>query len=193
MFERLKFSRNFSNLKKAYYSNNFMEAIEYANKILSLDSNHLEVLKYKYNSLVNIEDFDNALLCADRIISLEKSCIAYLNKGTTLCYLNRVDEGFKILDGIIDNCDEYELAFINKCGFLCTLQEFDEILRLSDKILKKNPVCSNAYDLKALAYFEKQEYELSLINVEKALELDNANEIAKNRKEVILSKLNSKQ
>ncbi|MBR5504435.1 MAG: tetratricopeptide repeat protein [Methanobrevibacter sp.] len=192
MFKTLKLKKYLSKLKDAYESDDFKESIDYADIILDLDNNNLEALKYKYNALANIEDYENALICVDKIIDLEKSCRALLNKGTTLCSLNRMEEGFKILDSIIDNCEEYELAYINKCGFLYDLQEFEEMSLLSEKILKKNPNCSAAYDIKSLAHLERGQYDLALDYINKALELDPNNNISLKRKETILSKTNPK-
>ena len=193
MLKKLKVKKYFSKLTKAYYSDDFKETIKYADIILELDNYNLEVLKYKYNSLANTGDYENALACVEEIISLEKSCMALLNKGTTLCYLKRLEEGFNLLDYVIENCEEYELAFINKCGFLYTLGEFDKILALSDEILKRNPNSSNAYDIKSLANYEMGEYDLSLDYANKALELDPNNKISLERKETILSILNSEE
>lgn len=192
MFGKFKVKKYFSELNKAYYSNDFKKAIKYADIILEMDKNNLEVLKYKYNSLANMGDYENALVCIDEIITLEKSCMALLNKGTTLCYMNRIEEGFKLLDYVIDNCEEYEAAFINKCNFFFMLEEFDEALSLSDKILNMHPDCSNAYDTKSFIYFKREEYDSSLIYANKALEKNPNNNIALERKERLLSILNSK-
>lgn len=193
MFNSLKIKRLTSKMRKLLLvEKDYNKTIECADSILEYDKNNVEVLKYKYNSLSNLELYDDALDCVNKIMDLEPSGMALVNKGTTLCLLENYEEGFKILDNVIENYPEYEIAFLNKGNFLYNLGNFDELLNLSERFLESHPNCSSAYDVKASVFIRKKDFESALKCVEDALYYDPDYEIAIERKEYVLSELERK-
>ena len=192
MFKKLKYKKDFSKMKNSFEKGDFQNTIKCADSILEYDKNNVEVLKYKYNSLTNLEFYDDALDCVNEIIDLEPSGRALVNKGTTLCLLENYEEGFKILDDVMENYPEYEMAFLNKGNFLYNLGNFDELLDLSDRFLGLHPNCSSVYDVKASVFIKKEDFESALKCVEDALYYNPDYEIAIERKEYILSELERK-
>ena len=77
-------------MKNYFENNDFENAIKYADLILDYDENNIEVLKYEYNALSNLKRYENALICVDKILDLNPSGIALVNKGTTLCFFRRI-------------------------------------------------------------------------------------------------------
>ena len=138
MFKRLKYKKDFSKMKNYFDNNDFENAIKYADLILDYDENNVEVLKYEYNALSNLKRYEDALICVNRILDLNPSGLALVNKGTTLCFLEEYEKGFEILDDVIENYSEYEVAFLNKGHFLYDMARFDELLELSE--------CFNRWD-----------------------------------------------
>ena len=189
MFKRLKYKKDFSKMKNYFYNNDFENAIKYADLILDYDENNVEVLKYEYNALSNLKRYEDALICVNRILDLNPSGLALVNKGTTLCFLKEKKKGFEILDDVIENYSEYEVAFLNKGHFLYDMARFDELLELSNWVLELYPDCSNAYDTKSLVYMKKGDFKSALEFNEYALYYDSENSVAKERKEHILKKL----
>ena len=192
MFKKFKYKKDFSKMKKFYENEDFQSTIDYANSILDYDENNLEVLKYKYNSLTNLKLYNEALVCVNKIIDLNLTGIALVNKGTTLCFLGEYEQGFKILDEVIEKCPEYEVAFLNKGNFLYNLGNLDELLKLSNWVLELYPNCSTAYDIKSLVYIKKGDLESALKFNEYALYYDSENNVARERKEHILEKIGGK-
>ena len=176
-------------MKNYFYNNDFENAIKYADLILDYDENNVEVLKYEYNALSNLKRYEDALICVNRILDLNPSGLALVNKGTTLCFLEEYEKGFEILDDVIENYSEYEVAFLNKGHFLYDMARFDELLELSNWVLELYPDCSNAYDIKSLVYIKKGDFKSALEFNEYALYYDSENSVAKERKEHILKKL----
>lgn len=193
MLKKFKFKKDFYRMKNSFEKGDFQKALKCANLILEYDKDNIEVLKYKYNSLTNLKLYDDALECVNKIIFLNPSGMAWVNKGTTLCLLEMYDEGFKILDRVIENCPEYEIAFLNKGNFLYGLGYFDELLELSNRVLMRHPNCSNAYDVKASVFIKKDDFNSALKCVEEALYYNPNNEISKERKKYILSELEKKK
>ena len=189
MFKRLKYKKDFSKMKNYFDNNDFENAIKYADLILDYDENNVEVLKYEYNALSNLKRYEDALICVDKILDLNPSGLALVNKGTTLCFLEEYEKGFDILDDVIENYSEYEVAFLNKGHFLYDMARFDELLELSNWVLELYPDCSNAYDIKSLVYIKKGDFKSALEFNEYALYYDSENSVAKERKEHILKKL----
>lgn len=192
MFKKLKYKKDFSKMKNLFEKGDFQNTIKCADSILEYDKNNVEVLKYKYNSLTNLELYDDALDCVNKIMDLEPSGMALVNKGTTLCLLENYEEGFRILDDVIENYPEYEMAFLNKGNFLYDLGNFDELLDLSDWFLGLHPNCSSVYDVKASVFIRKEDFESALKCIEDALYYNPEYEIAIERKEYILSELERK-
>ena len=189
MFKRLKYKKDFSKMKNYFDNNDFENAIKYADLILDYDENNVEVLKYEYNALSSLKRYEDALICVDKILDLNPSGLALVNKGTTLCFLEEYEKGFEILDDVIKNYSEYEVAFLNKGHFLYDMARFDELLELSNWVLELYPDCSNAYDIKSLVYIKKGDFKSALEFNEYALYYDSENSVAKERKEHILKKL----
>lgn len=192
MFKKLKNRNHFSKMKDFYESNDFENTLKYADLILNHDEENVEVLKYKYNALSNLKLYNDALICINRIIDLNPSCIASINKGTTLCFLGIYEDGFKIFDNAIKNCPEYEIAFLNKGNFLYDMGRFEELLKLANWVLELYPNCSTAYDIKSLVYIKKGNLESALKFNEYALYYDSENNVARERKEYILEKIGGK-
>ena len=123
-----------------YELENYSEAIAYFDKALAIDFKHLDAYVFKAYSLVALQMYDEADLCADKIQKYYRdNAYAYNILGLTQTYRENYDEGIENFEKAIKYYAEgdgnhFEAAYLNKAWALFSQQNFTECLEYCDSV-----------------------------------------------------------
>ena len=129
----------------------------------------------------------------ERCASMRFIARSYIN-------LNRYDEAKMWLDKAMKEAPYLRDPFMERAFLEYRLNNWNEVVKYCNKALDIKTHTKtyinesfswdySPYDLLSVAYFNKQQYDLSLFYVNKALDMDKDNERLKENKEIILKSL----
>jgi len=191
-----------------YKKGEFKLAANSLNNVLVGMPKNKTLLRLIYQSFMALKDYDNTLLCLNKLETLgELSIIEQVNKGSMQSFKGRPDEAIATYQAVLkrDKKNVYALNNIayeliekgayevaqraldravkadsnfqytyNNIGYSKILQgELEEGKTLIDKYMTYNAEDAYAYKALGIYYLKSGDEHLSLINFDKATELDN--------------------
>lgn len=93
---------------KSYVNSDYKKAIEYGNKCILLNSNHINNQLLLAECYWNINDGENAEKCAKQVLILDQNNYDATNILIEICYSqNRYDDTYNYINSLLDNRDKY--------------------------------------------------------------------------------------
>ncbi len=117
-----------------YELQNYSEAIAYLDKAIALDIKYIDAYIFKAYSLVALEMYDEADICADKIQNFYRdNTYAYNILGLTHTYRENYDQAIENFEKAIKFYDEgngrlFEVAYINKAWALFSQKSYTECI-----------------------------------------------------------------
>lgn len=117
-----------------YELQNYSEAIAYLDKAIALDIRYIDAYIFKAYSLVALQMYDEADICADKIQTFYRdNAYAYNILGLTHTYRENYDLAIENFEKAIEFYDEgdgrlFEVAYINKAWALFSQQSYTECI-----------------------------------------------------------------
>ena len=141
------------------------EAINCADKAVSLDEKYYKSYYFKGCLLKNIENYDEAIECFDKAIEInDKDTDSYYNKAIILFELGRYEEAEKEFNNITKlgetsyNTHYKGLTLYRERKYAEAINEFDEAIKINNA----NNYNNEAYYYKGLSLFELKKYDEAL-------------------------------
>ena len=174
-----KNDENLYSLLSGYYEDlgNYKSAVSMLEKAFELNKNNY---LYLYNLGVlysRLNDSAKALDCYNKSIEINPDYIeSYVNAASLLKGKND-DKALEYLIKAYEKDNNNEKLLLSLAQTLKDLFENERSIEISNKIIRNNPLCSEAYSLLGINYMDIGEYEIALSEYEKALEYspDNLN------------------
>ena len=181
---------------KTSNEDDYKKALEYYNKVKSIDSNYNNVQYYEEYCLDKINYNDNlqkeikyyydkaeaffelgrhkeALNCADKAVSLdEKYYKSYYFKGSLLKNLENYDEAIKCFNKAIEINNQDFDSYYNKALILFELKKYNESIEVMDLSLKIDNKNSNVYYYKGLCLYNLKKYKKAIKEFDEAVKID---------------------
>ena len=150
------------------------QAIRIYNKIIKIDDTKTNIYWNKMIGYIILKEFDQALLCIDKLIGLEpKNAKFYNEKASVLCSTNlqRYEEAIDYYNMSIEIQNDYSDAYLGKGIALACLHKYDEAEACYNKALELSPKNSDIYTNKAIIYLKRKMYKEALELCDKSIEL----------------------
>ncbi|TXJ47071.1 tetratricopeptide repeat protein [Brachyspira pilosicoli] len=169
---------------KTSKEDDYKKALEYYNKVKSLDKNYnayyeeycLDKINYNENLQKEIKYYydkaetffelgrhKEAINCADKAVSLdEKYYKSYYFKGSLLKNIENYNEAIVCFDKAIEINDKDTDSYYNKALILFELKKYNESIEVMDLYLKIDDKNSNAYHYKGLCLYNLKKYDEAL-------------------------------
>ena len=182
---------------KTSNEDDYKKALEYYNKVKSINANYNNVQYYEEYCLDKINYNDNlqkeikyyydktdaffelgrhkeALNCADKAISLdEKYYKSYYFKGSLLKDIKNYDEAIECFDKAIEINNQDFNSYYNKALILFELKKYNESIKVIDLSLKIDNKNSNVYYYKGLCLYNLKKYEEAIKEFDETVKIDN--------------------
>ena len=183
---------------KTSNEDDYKKALEYYNKVKSIDENYNNVQYYEEYCLDKINYNDNlqkeikyyydkaeaffelgkhkeAINCADKAVSLdEKYYKSYYFKGCLLKNIENYDEAIECFDKAIEINDKDTDSYYNKAVILFELGRYEEAEKEFNNITKLGETSYNPY-YKGLTLYRERKYEEAVNEFDEAIKINNAN------------------
>jgi tetratricopeptide (TPR) repeat protein len=116
------------------------EAIEYYDKILGENPQHVSSLNNKGYALSKLKDFDNAIKCYDVALQSSPGDLSLLvNKISSFRKQEKFVDALSICNDILGNNSKYKIALYHKERILFSIGSFDESIKCCNQILDDYP------------------------------------------------------
>ena len=149
-------------------------------KTLSLDPNHIGALLNSAELLIKNNHLQNAIRFYDKVISLApKTVVAHANRGVALKKLGQLEEALRSYTNTLELEPDDINTMVNKGLVLFELNRLDDAIACYDEALSKIPSHVNARLNRASALNVQGKHSASKQEVEKVLEIDPDNILAK--------------
>ena len=176
----------------------YKKALEYYNKVKSIDENYNNVqyyeeycldkinyndnlqkeIKYYYDkaeAFFELGKYQEALNCADKAVSLdEKYYKSYYFKGSLLKNIENYDEAIECFDKAIEINDKDTDSYYNKAVILFELGRYEEVEKEFNNITKLGETSYNTH-YKGLTLYRERKYEEAVNEFDEAIKINNAN------------------
>ena len=183
---------------KTSNEDDYKKALEYYNKVKSIDENYNNVQYYEEYCLDKINYNDNlqkeikyyydkaeaffelgkhkeAINCADKAVSLdEKYYKSYYFKGCLLKNIENYDEAIECFDKAIEINDKDTDSYYNKAIILFELGRYEEAEKEFNNITKLGETSYNTH-YKGLTLYRERKYEEAVNEFDEAIKINNAN------------------
>ena len=183
---------------KTSNEDDYKKALEYYNKVKSIDENYNNVQYYEEYCLDKINYNDNlqkeikyyydkaeaffelgkhkeAINCADKAVSLdEKYYKSYYFKGCLLKNIENYDEAIECFDKAIEINDKDTDSYYNKAIILFELGRYEEAEKEFNNITKLGETSYNPY-YKGLTLYRERKYEEAVNEFDEAIKINNVN------------------
>ena len=183
---------------KTSNEDDYKKALEYYNKVKSIDENYNNVQYYEEYCLDKINYNDNlqkeikyyydkaeaffelgkhkeAINCADKAVSLdEKYYKSYYFKGSLLKNIENYDEAIECFDKAIEINNQDFDSYYNKALILFELGRYEEVEKEFNNITKLGETYYNLY-YKGLTLYRERKYEEAVNEFDEAIKINNAN------------------
>ncbi|MDO6995131.1 tetratricopeptide repeat protein, partial [Brachyspira innocens] len=169
--EKINYNDNLQKEIKYYYDKaeaffelgKYQEALNCADKAVSLDEKYYKSYCFKGSLLKNIEHYDEAIECFDKAIEInDKDTDSYYNKALILFELGRYEEkefnNITKLGETSYNTHYKGLTLYRERKYAEAVNEFDEAIKLNNA----NNYNNEAYYYKGLSLFELKKYDEAL-------------------------------
>jgi tetratricopeptide (TPR) repeat protein len=139
---------------------NINKSIEFFDSATNIDNNYVIAWNDKGVALMELEKFQDALKCFEKVIRLEPSDnMAWYNRGYVLLILEEYQEAVNTFDLFMGRQskkdDFYKYALYMKAKGLYCLKEYDQSLDTVKEALKKDKRFKEARELMMLIENEK--------------------------------------
>ena len=183
---------------KTSNEDDYKKALEYYNKVKSIDENYNNVqyyeeycldkinyndnlqkeIKYYYDkaeAFFELGKYQEALNCADKAVSLdEKYYKSYYFKGCLLKNIENYDEAIECFDKAIEINDKDTDSYYNKAIILFELGRYEEAEKEFNNITKLGETSYNPY-YKGLTLYRERKYEEAVNEFDEAIKINNVN------------------
>jgi tetratricopeptide (TPR) repeat protein len=152
----------------------YVQLVECYNKlqILQIRPNDLNILKNKAIALGNLERYDEAIKCCDKVIEIDpNNAGAWNNKGAALINSGKYDEGIKSLDKGLSIDPNNADAWNNKGITLGRLGKHNEAIQCFDKVIKIDPNRADAWYNRACYKIRIADIKDGLADLKKAIDI----------------------
>ncbi|MGM3308568.1 tetratricopeptide repeat protein [Anabaena sp. WFMT] len=153
-------------------SNRYKEALSFYDQAIAIKTDSPETWVNRGNALIALHRFEEALASYEKAIAIRPNKNeAWYNRGNALTALNRYQEAVKAYDeAIAIHADKYE-AWINRGIALTKLRRYKEALASYNQAISIKSNLHQAYYNKACNYALQDNIELTIENLEKAIQL----------------------
>jgi len=189
------------------------EAIKCFDKAVVLDPLYVKAWYNKGLALFNLKKYDSAILCFDKVLSLEpqhkeaktkkqeiqsiqkseKSVETLINDGIKFYNQKNYDEAFKCFDKATTLGPENDTAWVKKGQTLAKKEKYDDAIKCYDKALVINQKNLEALYGKGDALFAQGKYKEALECYNKILVIKPDEKNAKNKKDEVEKAFAAKQ
>lgn len=163
----------------------YKKAINYINKILSIDKYNIEALSFKGLYYAHLSDKENSLNCFNVLLDINPNDLAiYFKKGLCCIYLEEYETSIECFNKVLEKDNNHITSLSYKGLAYLYLKEYDKSLIYFDKVLDKQP---DIYTIlrKSKYYSELKLYDDALNCLNKALDDDFNNPIIWAEKSVL--------
>lgn len=150
----------------------FEQALEIFDKILETDSVNLDAWYFKATTYRNLKQYENELLCYDKIIKIDPDEAAWYNKGVALSSLGRFTDAIECYEEVLKINPNDSDALLNQGIAFHSLSMFQEALACYIKLTEISPKDKEGWFRRGMTTGALGNYEEALKYHEKALELD---------------------
>ena len=150
------------------------QAIRIYNKIIKIDDTKTSIYWNKMIGYIKLKEFDQSLVCIDKLIELEPNNAKFYNeKASLLCSMNlqRFEDSIDYYNLSIEIQNDYSDAYFGKGIALACLHKYDQAEACYNKALELSPENSEIYPNKAIIYLKRKMYKESLELCDKSIEL----------------------
>ncbi|UYZ38020.1 tetratricopeptide repeat protein [Clostridium beijerinckii] len=150
------------------------QAIRLYNKIIKIVDTKANIYWNKMIGYIILKEFDQALLCVDRLIGLEPNNAKFYNeKASLLCSSNlqRYEEAIDYYNTSIEIQNDYSDAYFGKGIALASLHKYDQAEVCYNKVLELAPENFDIYPNQAIVYLKRKMYKKALELCDKSIEL----------------------
>ena len=128
------------------------KAIEFFNKALQIDDMYLPAWNDLGVAFLELEDYDQALVCFQRVVLLEPEVpISFYNKGYVELMLEKYKDSVETFGIFLENYpqknDFYKYALYLKARGHYNLKEYEDAQKLLETAIKKDKSFKDARDL----------------------------------------------
>ncbi len=165
---------DYNNLGVAYYNRGqYEKAIEEFNKIILIDSNHVQAHFNLGLVYFQLGRFNDAVQNFQKTISLDSTFyFAYNNLGFLYFKQKQYDKAITLYQQAIDIHSEFDRAHYNLGNIYHEMGMMDQAIDEYQKAINSNPYYIDALDHLAELYFQKSRFEDAILCWEKILEMD---------------------
>lgn len=115
------------------------EALEFFDKVLSLDKKNIMALIKKGNILGKLGKYQEAILFYDLVLEQESgNVLALVNKGLSFHYLEMYDEAIRCYDKVLEIKPDSATALYNKSSSLIRQNNIAQGLEILKNVIKKD-------------------------------------------------------
>ncbi|MCD6036432.1 MAG: hypothetical protein K0S67_316 [Nitrososphaeraceae archaeon] len=142
------------NIKSVGFFNQgkYQEAMEWSDKALAIDPNHVNALNNKGNALYGLGNYQEAMEWYDKALAIDPNNVIALNgKGNVLDGLGNYQEAIEWFDKALAIDPNHVSALYNKGSTLSDLGNYQEAIEWYDKALAIDPNKVNALKAKSIA------------------------------------------
>jgi tetratricopeptide (TPR) repeat protein len=127
----------FSRGKNFYHNHQFVESIEYFDKVLDIDPSHIDAYYSKGTALNELERYEEAIEYFDKVLDIDPShSDAWHSKGTALNELERYEEAIECFDRETDTISHNPFSSLDCKGLsLYHLKRYEEAIECFDRSL----------------------------------------------------------
>lgn len=150
----------------------YHDALKAYNQAIAIKGNNVDLWINRGDALTELNRNEEALKSYEKAIAIQPNQDkAWFNQGNALTNLKRYKEAVKSYDEAIAVKPDKEAAWINRGIALTRLKKYKEALKSYDQAIAINPKSDKAYYNKACNYAQQNNLELTLLNLEKAIQL----------------------
>ncbi len=165
---------DYNNLGVAYYNlGQYEKAIEEFNKIVLIDSNHVQAHFNLGLAYSQVNHIDSAIQNFQKTISLDSTFyFAHTNLGFLYFIQKQYDKAIEILEQAIKINPRYDRVHYNLGNVYRELEMTDQAIREYQKAIDINPNYLDALNNLADLYFQKSQFEYAIMCWERILEME---------------------
>jgi tetratricopeptide (TPR) repeat protein len=149
----------------------YKESIHFLSDAIAIDKGLLEAYLIKIEALINIKNYDEALVCANQSILIKKTATNYYNRGSVYELLSNFSSAEKDFKVAIDLDEKYEKAYVSLANVLIKENKGEEALTYCNKVLKIDANNVDAYATRSRIYYKKSDYMNAISDMTKAIKL----------------------